>query len=128
MQTLQIQIPSMYRIIEWNVEDRPTTFRIVDHDNNLIAKVNGPGNVDKCKAMIEAVENCDRMKSLLKNRLLQILKQLGGSSVWNFAIREALEKGKEDQLIKQLKSQAIDSPGTMTRIIGGEALQILQVL
>ena len=121
----------MYRIVE-HIDSRlhPTlTFRIVDHEGTMIAKVNGPRNVDACQKMIDALEQCEQMKSLLRNRLMDILKQIKGSGLTQIAVRDWLREGKDPvYLVEQLKEQVAASPVRMASMFGGEAVQILQVL
>lgn len=128
MQTLQTQM-ARFRIIEWSELDRPTVYRIVDLDNNMIAKVNGPANVQACQKMIDALENCDRMKSLLKNRLKDIIVSTPSGALWVISAQRFLNGGGDlNELIVELKSQAEDNPNMFVRMFSGEALQILQVL
>lgn len=111
-----------------------TVHRIVDQDGHLIAKVNGPRNLSICRRMVEVFNRCqdedvDRMKSLLRNRLLDIVRNLPNGSMWGRAARLHLEAdGDPDELIQSLKSQMQDNPPVMVSAIGGEAVQILQVL
>lgn len=105
------------------------TFRIIDDEGTMIAKVNGRGNLKACEQMIHAFNVHDKMKSLLKNRLKEILQDVSGSALIAICTREWIREGKNfEVLIEQLKSQANDNPAMMISVIGGEAFQILQVL
>jgi hypothetical protein len=129
MQTLQATSAKMeLEVISFTEIGFPTTFRIVDQEGTLIAKVNGKGNVPVAEKICKAFNNCDKMQSLLRNRLFEILKQLKGSGQVSWMIREAMKKENMEPLLKFLQDQSKVAPIELTGIIGGEAMQILEIL
>lgn len=105
------------------------TWRIVNDQEELVAKVNGPANIEICVDMVRAYNQREQLRGLLRNRLIDLLKNVQGSSAWAVAIRRHFrEGGNKMDLINELSQQANDCPGVMENILGGEALQILLAL
>lgn len=60
----------------------------------------------------------------MNTKLIKLLRQCKHDSAWGIAIKENI-KANPDQLIESLRSQAIDSPNSMARIVGIHATELL---
>lgn len=66
-----------------------------------------------------------------EQRLFDQLKKLKGDSIWQIAIHNVCVGKCADtfrSLVHQLKSQTIDEPEIMEKIIGAEAMQLLMAV
>jgi hypothetical protein len=65
----------------------------------------------------------------VKERLIELLRQVNHDSVWGAAIQRSLRGDHDiDVLIRELKSQVEDCPECMVRVIGQEAVNLLNLL
>lgn len=107
-------------------------FKVVDqYGSTLVAfKKEVLSTIKRMVAGYNDQETLIRARALLRNRLIDILKQLQGSSLVAISVREGLKDPlrSKDDIIQTLKEQAKDNPVVMTSILGGEAVQILQIL
>jgi hypothetical protein len=126
--TKKIAMPQHLEVIEFSEFNSPKTFRIVDEEQHLIAKVNGRPNLEACKEMVESFNQCQHIKKLCKKLIIENLKKKKMKGFFAETIKEGIKKENEDMLFTMLKEQAQTAPKGLGDAIGKNLVEIIKFL